>query len=123
MAIKIFEQPEPVIEFVQREDSPEFSYEKKTGAIFIKANKSLWLWNKKIIQINGAILYDYDKYNLLLMSKNIRKYDFADKLMKYNEHVILYNTRFFPRFIKKGEIVGIAIVIPKIESHIIIRTI
>ena len=64
--------------------------------------------------------YDDNRYNLLFMSANNKKFDTPVKLMICGyENIILYNTGIIPKYIKKGEVLGYAILIPKIESHIL----
>ena len=119
MATTIKLEPESVIEYSQDSNSPAFIYIKETGAISIKADKSLWLWREKMVKTNCNIYYDTDKYKLLFLSRNLRKFDSIRKVMRYCNYIRLYNTGFFPKFIKKGEILGEAILIPKIDSHVI----
>ena len=119
MAMTINIKPESIIEYSQNENSPVFSYDKKTGVIFIKAEKSEWLWREKLIKTNCILYYDTDRYKLLFISKNLRKFDSKNKIMLYCNHISLYNTGFLPKFIKKGEVLGEITLIPKIDSHVL----
>lgn len=113
-------KPESIIEYTQLENGPDFSYNEKFGAIIIKAGESKWLFRKcKAIKLN-KVYYDDNRYNLLFMSANNKKFDTPVKLMICGyENIILYNTGIIPKHIKKGEVLGYAILIPKIESHIL----
>lgn len=118
MVTVIKTEPESIIEYSQEKDSPVFSYDEKTGAISIFADKSMWIWRNKFTKINVNIYYDNNKYNLLLLSKikNVLTDDFITSGV---DIIMLYNTSLFPKFIKKGTLLGKAILVPKIESHIL----
>lgn len=120
MAIVMRKEPESIIEYIQLENGPDFSYDRNIGAIIIKAGESKWLFRKcKTIKLN-KVYYDDNRYNLLFMSANNKKFDTPVKLMICGyENIILYNTGIIPKYIKKGEVLGYAILIPKIESHIL----
>lgn len=120
MAIVMRKEPESIIEYIQLENGPDFSYDRNIGAIIIKAGESKWLFRKcKSIKIN-KLYYDNDRYNLLFLSDNLKKFDANPRIMLNGiESIILYNTGFIPKHIKIGEILGYAILIPKIESHIL----
>ena len=111
--------PESIIEYSQDENSPVFSYNEKNGTIFIKAEKSLWLWKEKTIKTNCNITYDNNNYNLLFIPGNLKKFDSTKKVLLYCDYIKIYNTGILPKFIKKGEILGELILIPKIDSHVI----
>ena len=116
-------EPESIIEYTQSEESPIFHYNGKNGAIFIKADKTTWLWKNKKVETNSSISYDDDRYNLLFMSGNLKKYDSVYKFIGVSQkYIFLYNTGILPRRIKKGETLGIAFLIPRIESHVLKRT-
>lgn len=109
--------PEPIIEYVQMKDGPVFSCNEKAGIIFIMASESTWLWKRKQVRMNCKFYYDEDRYNLLFIPSNIRKYDSIDKMISDDEYIDLYNTGILPKRIKHGEQLGIALLIPKIQSH------
>lgn len=120
----LINNPEPVIEYEQSEDSSTFYYERTTGAIFINANETIWLWKEKRIEINVSLFYDYDKYNLLLMSTNMKKFDICHTnkcFIQGTNYVNLTNMGILPKRIKKGDLIGVGYLIPKVESHIIER--
>lgn len=118
--------PESIIEYsLTTEDSPDFCYDRSLGAIFINADESVWLWRTKCVRINVSLFYDYDKYNLFLMSINTSRFDlsFMDKTLNYDiKYVTLFNTGILPRRIKRGDLIGVGYLLPKIESHIVERT-
>lgn len=120
MAIVMRKEPESIIEYIQLENGPDFSYDRNIGAIIIKAGESKWLFRKcKSIKIN-KLYYDNNRYNLLFLSTDNRKFDAPVKFMICgHESIILYNTGIIPKHIKTGEVLGYAILIPKIESHTI----
>ena len=118
-------ESESIIEYKQENNSSEFYYENSTGAIFINSNESVWLWKEKTIQMNVSIFYDYDKYNLFLMPIDTRrKIDFSHISKTIGSginYVTLVNLGLLPKRIKKGDLIGVGYLIPKIESHIIRR--
>lgn len=121
MATIMTNKPESIIEYSQKENSPVFSYDKKTGAISIFANESIWILKEKSIQMNSSIIYDDDKYILLFLpcikKKNINP---VRLIIPSGEiYMTLCNTGLLPRFIKEGELLGKAILVPRIESHIV----
>lgn len=111
--------PESIIEYAQIENSPNFQYNERTGAIAIHASESKWLFcSSKQVKTNAKIYYDDDKYILLVISNNMLKLDFTKKIIESGtDEVTIYNLNTLPRHIKKGELLGIAILIPKISSH------
>ena len=110
--------PESIIEYVQM-DGPDFQYNESTGAIAIHARESKWLfWKSKIIKTNVKLYYDDDKYNLLFITNNMLKFDFTKRIINSNtDEVVIYNLNMLPKHIKKGELLGIAILVPKVYSH------
>ena len=112
---------ESIIEYYQYSNSPAFQYDGKTGAITIFANESIWILKEKSIQMNSAIFYDYDTYVLLFLpymkKKNINPVRLV--IPSGETNMTLCNIGLLPRFIKKGELLGKAILIPRIESHIV----
>lgn len=114
---------ESIVEYSQKNDSPAFQYNEKTGAITIFAGESKWVrkGRSKIISVNNVLYYDDDKYILLFLpctrKRNINPEELIISSGAYS--ITLYNTGLLPRLIKKGELLGEAILVPKIESHIL----
>ena len=121
----LINNPEPIIEYEQSEDSSNFYYERTTGAIFINANETVWLWKEKRIEINVSLFYDYDKYNLFLMSTDMKKFDIyhtGKTFIQGANYINLINMGILPKRIEKGDLICVGYLVPKIESHIIKRT-
>lgn len=116
-----YTKPESIIEYSQENDSPAFSYNKEDGAIGIFADESTWIWRNGLVKINSAMYYNNDYYVILFLpcieKKNIISVDTT--LPSGMDTIALYNTGIFPKHIKKGELLGKAYVIPKVESHIL----
>lgn len=112
---------ESIIEYLQKENSPYFRYDESIGAIYIVSNESKWLFYKnKTIKMNSRIYYDNKEYNLLIIPNNISRINFIDKFIKNDtDEITVVNNKIYPIHIKKGECLGIAILIPRIESHIV----
>lgn len=112
---------ESIIEYRTFKNSPDFSYNEKTGAIFIFADSSKWIGKDTRMLINCEIIYDEEKYNLIFF-ETTKKVIATNKILRSSMGSIkLSYTGFFPKYIKKGEQLGIAILIPKVYSHILKR--
>ncbi len=114
---------ESIVEYSQKNDSPAFRYDEKTGAITIFAGESKWIrkGTGKVILLNNVMHYDDDKYVLLFLpytrKRNISPEELIIPSGAYS--IILYNTGLLPKLIRQGELLGKAILVPKIESHIL----
>lgn len=119
MAKTIVNTSESIIEYREVKDSPDFLYFKEVGAITIIAAESKWIWRTGFVKINSQIFYDDTNFNLLFMSNDRRVIAKNNFIFCGCSDVLLYNIKTLPIFIKKGTILGTAILIPKIESHIL----
>ena len=121
MATNMKVMPESIIECSQENNSSIFSYNKEDGAIGVFADESMWIWKNGLIKINSAMRYNNDYYVLLFLpcigKKNIISMDTT--ISSGMDSIVLYNTGLLPRHIKKGELLGRAYIVPKVESHIV----
>lgn len=113
--------PESIIEYSQDTDSPIFSYNKKDGAIDIFADESVWIWKIKAVKINSKIYYNDDYYNLFFFpcieKRNI--ISVYPTVISERGTIVLCNTGLLPRFIKKGDLLGKAYIVPITHSHVV----
>lgn len=110
--------PESIIEYSQSKDSPTFSYNEKSGTISIFADESIWVWKNKEIRINNTLYYEDFYYNLIVLP-NTKTIILPYVMPSGINTVMLYNTGLFPKRIKKGDLLGEAILVPRVESHIV----
>ena len=114
--IKYNTTPEPIIEFCQNENSPIFSNE-SNGAINIYVSKTSLVWRTKNIKINSKMYYNDEYYTLLFLPciKNIVPC-FVD-IPSETDVISLRNIGLLPKLIKKGTLIGKAILIHSIQCH------